>query len=137
MSFLSVIVAQTPIKRAPLTLQDGGGIRGYSSLVILGRLMEEIRDIEIREAEKSPEKIPEGGHSSYAPRPYVQCIDNGEHAAQGMATTAGDDCCRYIPCHYFDYIGGTSTGGYDHLVDSFLECRPEMKPFWLGILIRD
>jgi hypothetical protein len=77
--------------------------------------MKEVRDIEIEEAKE----IPEGGHSSYAPRPYVPCIDNSEECALGepvTAATTGDDCYRYIPCHYFDYIGGTSTGGYGSLL---------------------
>ena len=27
----------------------------------------------------------------------------------------------YLPCHYFDYIGGTSTGGYVYLYESGLD----------------
>lgn len=55
---------------------DGGGIRGYSSLLILSALMERIafweKDLHGRQV-------------------------NADHL---------------LPCHYFDYIWGTSTGGY-------------------------
>ncbi|OCL14592.1 FabD/lysophospholipase-like protein, partial [Glonium stellatum] len=48
---------------------DGGGIRAYSSLLILHNLMKEVAALEHEE------------------------------------TT------EFLPCHYFDYVAGTSTGG--------------------------
>jgi hypothetical protein len=57
-------------------LSDGGGIRGYSSLLIMERLMDEIGRI------KSP-------------------TETDDHYGS----------TRLRPCHYFDYMFGTSTGG--------------------------
>lgn len=59
---------------------DGGGIRGYSSLLILQKLMEEISIREMAMKEES---------------------ENDEDFAPG----------KLLPCHYFDYMYGTSTGG--------------------------
>ncbi|OCK74100.1 hypothetical protein K432DRAFT_247363, partial [Lepidopterella palustris CBS 459.81] len=55
---------------------DGGGMRGYSSLLILRALMEKIIILE-------------------------------QNPPEGFERTRQN----YLPCHYFDYIGGTSTGG--------------------------
>ncbi|KAE9988815.1 hypothetical protein EG328_007419 [Venturia inaequalis] len=90
---------------------DGGGIRGYSSLIILRELMRHVRDVETR-------NIPEEGkktHSSYDPDEYIPCIRNCHDEDDSTDTAESNrecgECCRYIPAHYFDYIGGTSTGG--------------------------
>jgi hypothetical protein len=54
-------------------------------------------------------------HSSYEPEHYVPCIRNDQGTSSNTEGSVGssgcDECCRYIPAHYFDYIGGTSTGG--------------------------
>jgi hypothetical protein len=59
-------------------------------LLILERLMEEIRDEERRLNEKS---------TCSAESPYLRNVHE---------PLKGED---YLPCHYFDFIGGTSTGG--------------------------
>jgi hypothetical protein len=76
-------VPQDPWDPAILTL-DGGGIRGYASLLMLQALMHEIADWEQRLAEE------EG------------VIGDGEDV------TREDDL---QPCLYFDFMYGTSTGG--------------------------
>ncbi|KAI9718124.1 MAG: hypothetical protein M1828_006822 [Chrysothrix sp. TS-e1954] len=67
-----------PWDPAILTL-DGGGIRGYSSLLILKALMHEVAFWERR-------------------------LADGTAEAKG-----GED--ELLPCHYFDFMYGTSTGG--------------------------
>ncbi|KAI1159335.1 acyl transferase/acyl hydrolase/lysophospholipase [Nemania serpens] len=79
------------VRKAALSL-DGGGIRGYWSLLVLRQLMqaikaeEEIRDREVR--------------SSFHP-----CDEplNVSQISQEPGTA-------FLPCHYFDYVAGTSTG---------------------------
>ncbi|KAF2007691.1 FabD/lysophospholipase-like protein [Amniculicola lignicola CBS 123094] len=65
-----------------LTL-DGGGIRGYASLIILQRLMHEVAECEKRLQE--------------------------EEGVVGEEREFNED--ELLPCHYFDYMYGTSTGG--------------------------
>ncbi|KAJ4347231.1 uncharacterized protein N0V89_011170 [Didymosphaeria variabile] len=64
---------------------DGGGIRGYASLIILQRLMHEIAECEKRLIEEE------------GPVPGSE------------RKTFNED--ELLPCHYFDYMYGTSTGG--------------------------
>ena len=70
---------------------DGGGIRGYASLLMLHKLMERVSE----EEQRADALLRQSRNltSSYAP---------------------ADDPLRSsppLPCHYFDYIVGTSTGG--------------------------
>lgn len=67
-----------------LTL-DGGGIRGYSSLLILKQLMHEVAVCEKR-------------------------LQDEEGPVEG-STRRDFDEDQLLPCHYFDYMYGTSTGG--------------------------
>lgn len=67
-----------------LTL-DGGGIRGYSSLLILQRLMHEVAECE-RRLQKEEGPVPGSQRQEFV-----------------------ED--ELLPCHYFDYMYGTSTGG--------------------------
>ncbi|KAL8926793.1 MAG: hypothetical protein Q9172_001670 [Xanthocarpia lactea] len=103
---------------------DGGGIRGYGSLLILQQLMNKIGDEEKRL------DILEGKAtrttSSFAPWPY-RPIGHGKQRsssnssakptnASGSDTVARDieelpNSSLFLPCHYFDYAVGTSTGG--------------------------
>lgn len=97
-------------KQCVLSL-DGGGIRGYSSLIILRELMEKVRIIETRDlSDKEKES-----HSSYDPHKYMPCVQNVEATSTDAVNiekkASCGRSCRYIPAHYFDYVGGTSTGG--------------------------
>jgi patatin-like phospholipase/acyl hydrolase len=76
-----------------LTNPDGGGIRGYWQLVVLERLMEEIAKVE---RDREPKAM-----SSLHP---LEAIGQGEHEKKEVTDA-------YLPCHYFDFIGGSSTGG--------------------------
>ena len=85
-------------KKSILSL-DGGGVRTFSSLLILRELMRVVGEHERRENS-------EAKSSAYSP--LVNCLPDEEHAppAGGTRSLSG-----YIPCHYFDYVSGTSTGG--------------------------
>ena len=74
-----------------MEIVDGGGVRVYSSLLILKEIMETI----IRHEKSYPDEPTEShgpAESSYHP----------------LEPPEGDD---WLPCHYFDYIGGTGSGG--------------------------
>ncbi len=69
---------------------DGGGVRGFTSLLLLNELM---RVVGMLEREADPNAV----SSAYSP--WMDSKPNDEKQL------------GYKPCHYFDYIGGTSTGG--------------------------
>lgn len=77
------------------SLIDGGGVRGYSSLLILKYLMEEIKRIE-------QEEDPLATSSA-----YYEWQGSASPEAGSSSSAAG----VFLPCHYFDYMAGTSTGG--------------------------
>lgn len=90
-------MAVTPADR----LIDGGGIRGYSSLLILKEIMKAIEEIEKKEDSRAT--------SSFHPNDFVSPHDKRKGSTPN-ADDAATEPCRFLPCHYFDYIGGTSTG---------------------------
>lgn len=85
---------------------DGGGIRGYSSLLILRELMKAIGDLERNwhagPAESSFHPLQPPSTDSDAPPNYP--IINSENPETNASSP-------WLPCHYFDYMAGTSTGG--------------------------
>lgn len=107
---------------------DGGGVRGYWTLLVLSRLMEFIAIREEQFDDPIHDQLP--AYQSFDPQPYPahcchiprtedeknrisQDIDHGDplHEIRNLA-----EAKRFLPCHYFDYIGGTSTGGFVQLV---------------------
>ena len=83
---------------------DSGGVRGYWSLLALGKLMEFIADEESRFNEYGevlhsfhPEEWPQGRSG----------IDYDDYDAFRRLTPEQ----RFLPCHYFDCICGIGTGG--------------------------
>jgi predicted patatin/cPLA2 family phospholipase len=84
--------------------KDGGGIRGYWTLLVLERLMAAIGDEErlkagtIDTASNLHSFLPED-----KPQHVTQCnVEN---------LSARDlDAYNFLPCHYFDFICGSSTG---------------------------
>ena len=99
---------------------DGGGIRGYGSLLILKELMRRIGMEEKRLDSQVESSFHPGG---YKPRAAVDTGDgHSRTSGQGpdivsTVTTNQegqsilDEGDLYLPCHYFNYICGTSTGG--------------------------
>ncbi|KAK5260285.1 hypothetical protein LTR40_004452 [Exophiala xenobiotica] len=98
---------------------DGGGIRGLSSLFILRELMVQIQNIEKGDTTEPAE------HSfcpmDYrAPRVNTEPVVNGDGRRNTQRAVPADEQLepdrsgpeyKYLPCHYFDFIAGTSTGG--------------------------
>ncbi|KAK4548798.1 hypothetical protein LTR36_008571 [Oleoguttula mirabilis] len=120
-----------------LTL-DGGGIRGYSSLMILKALMHEIWLVEQRLDNEEEIQEREGQYTAILDSP----LDGNDQAAPGAkeergrrlgenggkvgGEVGGEDNSELegevftgkktteeelLPCHYFDFMYGTSTGG--------------------------
>lgn len=111
----------SPEEKNLLTKTDGGGIRGYGSLLILRQLMMEIGDEEARLG------ADDGlGESSFAPREYKPrrrgSLNDAEYSNDFEPTPTREvnrdgstvrlpNSSLFLPCHYFNYAGGTSTGG--------------------------
>ena len=78
-------------------------------MVILQELMKKIRDIESNWAEDGDEPWNQPASSSYHPVDPTQA-----KATDAQPLGADSSSCSstaYLPCHYFDYMAGTSTGG--------------------------
>ncbi|KAL9127322.1 MAG: hypothetical protein Q9217_003784 [Psora testacea] len=98
-------------QKAILSL-DGGGIRGYSALLIIKELMKAIGKLEKDEPCGSL-KCDGPAESSYHPLPSAPCMatDNGSCHSKQTVDKPVTDTSPWLPCHYFDYMAGTSTGG--------------------------
>lgn len=98
-------------QKAILSL-DGGGIRGYSALLILQELMRVIGTIE-RNYACGPSRVDGPAESSYHPLTLLSpapCLAIKSKAKNG-GEPALTESSNWLPCHYFDYVAGTSTGG--------------------------
>jgi len=92
------------------SLKDGGGIRGYGTLLMLKALMEKIARFEKQmdmENERNGKQLI--GWSSFSPCEYPPIQRGGESEPRLIHELHEDQL--FLPCHYFTYIGGTSTGG--------------------------
>lgn len=118
---------------------DGGGVRGYASLLILKKLLEYVRDMEEAVSKEEMDKFKESlrgasnGHISTGPSsPEVEKmkeVEDRESTLRGSSaaytwsarTMSRQDTARqrpderldrrFRPHHYIDYFAGTSTGG--------------------------
>jgi len=86
-------VTSTPWAQTLILTLDGGGIKGYSSLITLQAIMSEIAKIEKSHSRPALSSA----HTKKVPRDQIP----NEVYREG----------QYLPCHYFDYIAGTSVGG--------------------------
>ena len=95
-----------------ISATDGGGIRGYWTLLALKQLMEYV-------AQKEWEL---GIYHSFSPEDWPENVSQILHSAEeerkniANATTPEEKCRalskarQFLPCHYFDQICGSSTG---------------------------
>ncbi|KAL8680671.1 MAG: hypothetical protein Q9186_003156 [Xanthomendoza sp. 1 TL-2023] len=93
---IATVDENSPWAKKYILSLDGGGVRGYSSLLILKSLMDEIASLEKQDN-------PSAGTSAFSP-----LIDLTSLYSDPMMKELQD---TYRPCHYFDYIAGSSTGG--------------------------
>lgn len=96
---LATIDDEDPWDKKTILSLDGGGTRGYSALLILQSIMKEVEILE---------KDCDSGAISSAYSPLVDCLSDGALATSSSGTRPAPE---YLPCHYFDYVGGASTGG--------------------------
>lgn len=107
---------------------EGGGTRGYASLLMLQHLVDEIKKLEQQSLHKA------GAHNSsfgpvskHAHEPpqrtstQMSAVSNGRSISNsGPGQTIRTKHDQYLLCHYFDYIGGTSTGGSVLILRTYL-----------------
>ncbi|KAH0544750.1 hypothetical protein FGG08_001117 [Glutinoglossum americanum] len=124
-STASSVVPEIWVKQYVLSF-DGGGVRGYSSLLIVREIMQIIENIERNGCNNSGgggNDDAEGwdpAYSSYHPHEPLEPTTSGSESEESGNGNGGNHAAgkrpaaqhsQYLPCHYFDYIGGTSTGG--------------------------
>lgn len=84
-------------------------MRGYSSLLILQQLMKTISSVE-QENPHVQSSVHPLKCKDYEFRRAIERRATGESPSE-PAFEHTSASSRYLPCHYFDYIAGTSTGG--------------------------
>lgn len=134
-SYVSDSDERSPWARKTILSFDGGGIKGYSSLLIMKRLMYLVEQIErglvpgedVSDPDPLPERdqyyAPNSSSEDYSwnPAAYTAPSDRRERALEPAETRAVsvkktfsgdyDASSAFKPHHYFDYFVGTSTGG--------------------------
>ncbi|QIW99781.1 hypothetical protein AMS68_005299 [Peltaster fructicola] len=105
---------------------DGGGIRGYSSLLIIQELMHRIHfwEEELKNepaiSTAAPSRGRQEARNEEDASPGADNNDTMDEAAEGQHETTSEQkpfstkvppVDELLPCHYFDFMFGTSTGG--------------------------
>jgi patatin-like phospholipase/acyl hydrolase len=96
---IATVDEDSPWAKKTILSFDSGGVRGLSSLLILKRIMDRVKELEETGDPKAYSSI-----DSPLINPLNRAVD--PQAPKKAAPTS-----VYLPCHYFDYIAGTSTGG--------------------------
>ncbi|KAF2875647.1 acyl transferase/acyl hydrolase/lysophospholipase [Massariosphaeria phaeospora] len=100
---------------------DGGGVRGLSELLILQEIMQRVAEIEF-ESDRTL-------FSGELPR--TVSTKDADSIAESQTVPTVD---RFLPCHYFDYICGTSLGGVIAVLLGRLRCSvPEAIQYYCDI----
>ncbi|KAL9109011.1 MAG: hypothetical protein Q9227_006251 [Pyrenula ochraceoflavens] len=100
-------------------LSDGGGVRGYWTLLVLNHLIGQIARIEQKLDENAP--VDESASHSFHPEKYPKSVSRNisvterQRLSEAEAQDADEAQAlhpsrRYLVCHYFDYVCGSSTG---------------------------
>ena len=103
-----------PWVRKNLLCLDGGGVRGYSTLMILRALMIKIAEIEMEGNSPSSTSVhPLNPRQRRPVQVSPLRIDTLRRSGSPEVATHAPPsaCAHYLPAHYFDYLAGTSTGG--------------------------
>ncbi|KAI1377436.1 FabD/lysophospholipase-like protein [Hypoxylon crocopeplum] len=93
------------LKKHVLTF-DGGGVRGYYSLLFILRLMQYIGKEENRLGMAHENNADTPGANEKRITSFYPCDE-----PNNLSHLDDNEYTPFLPCHYFDYIAGTSTGG--------------------------
>ncbi|KAK8174416.1 acyl transferase/acyl hydrolase/lysophospholipase [Phyllosticta citribraziliensis] len=137
---------RSPWARKTILSLDGGGIKGYSQLLIQKRLMYRIeqierglvpgQDVSDPDPKRSQYYVPNNSSEDYGWNPtpleplsqrQARALEPADTLADSVNKTFSGDykATAFKPHHYFDYCVGTSTGGLSAIMLSRMELDVE------------